>query len=59
MATKSEFVTSVKLAYHLSVFKTLLIQLKPSNHEPQVNEKTFSVAWNYLIFSTRFSFIEQ
>ena len=40
MATKSEFVTLVKLPSHLSIFKTLLIHLKLSN-QPHVDEKDF------------------
>ena len=40
IATKSEFVTSVKLPSHLFIFKTLLIELKLSNR-PQVNAKDF------------------
>ena len=39
IATKSEFVTSVKLPSYPSIFKTLLIQLKLSN--PQVKAKDF------------------
>ena len=37
---ESEFVTSVKLPSHLSIFKTLLIQPKLSN-QPQVKAKDF------------------
>ena len=34
----SLLITSIKLPTHLSIFKTLIMQLKPSN-QPQVKEK--------------------